>query len=129
MKFHTKSEIKTICIVDDDQGCQLALQMMVHKLFETAEIKIFDNGIDAYDYCDTAESIDMIFTDINMPGLSGDQLAVKIKEKNKKVLVFGVSGMDPTEEYLKIFDEVLTKPITMNSLNESLIKVFGNKQN
>ena len=71
----------------------------------------------------------MIFTDINMPGLSGDQLAVKIKEKNKKVLVFGVSGMDPTEEYLKIFDEVLTKPITMNSLNESLIKVFGNKQN
>ena len=112
--------------MDDDQGCQLALQMMVRKLFDTAEIKVFDDGNDVFNYFETAESIDMIFTDINMPGLSGDQLALKIKERNKKVLIFGVSGMEPDEEYLKIFDQVLTKPITIHSLNESLTKVFGN---
>lgn len=125
MKFTEFTEIKNILIVDDDPGCQLALQMMVQKLFESAEIKIFNDGGEAFDYVNSEKSVDLVFTDINMPGLSGDQLAMKIKEKNKKVVIFGVSGMEPNEEFLKVFDCVLTKPISLTSLNESLLKVLG----
>lgn len=98
---------------------------MVKKAFENTEVKTFQNGTSAFSYFDSTDNIDLVFTDITMPGMSGDQLALKIKERRKEIVVIGVSGMEPSDNLLKVFDLVLTKPITTAFLKESVERILG----
>ena len=123
MKFEN-SALKHIIIVDDDFSCQLALDMMLKKLLNGVDIKTFKEGNEALIYVNKYP-VDLIFTDITMPGMTGDQLAIKIREKNDKIPIIGISGLEPNERYMKIFDVVLTKPINSECLNDLIQRIFS----
>ena len=112
-------------IIDDDLTCQIALHMMLKKVLLNVEVWTFQAGLEALNYLETSQTIDLIFTDITMPGMSGDVLAMKIREKYDKIPIIGVSGMEPTEDFSQIFDFLLTKPINVECLRETVHKVFS----
>ncbi len=125
MKFDEFVGKKRIMIVDDDKTCEIALNMMLKKVLINVEIFGFKDGFSALNFLENSQEIDLIFTDITMPGMSGDELAVKIKGKYDKIKIIGLSGMESNEELSKIFDILLIKPINSQCLKETLHKVFS----
>lgn len=92
---------------------------MLNHILKDCEILCFNNAVDALHKIETfREKIDLIFTDLTMIGLSGDELAAEIREKNLKIPIIGVTGAEPTAELLRVFDKLLTKPVTIAALRE-----------
>ena len=108
---------KKILIVEDDEP--------IRDLY----VKVFsDNGFDVF-FAKTGdealeiledEEIPVMFIDINIPGMSGIELAKKILEKKKNVIMHAVTGYDATftqDECLDAgFEEFFIKPVAMNEL-------------
>lgn len=100
------------------------LAIMIEKFIgKENEIQKFSSAEDALQFIECNEKIDLIFTDVMMNGMTGDQLALKIKEDRKDIPVVGVTGMQANEELERIFDWVVTKPLT-NSILESILEKF-----
>lgn len=97
---------------------------MIEKLIgKENEIQKFSSAEDALQFIENNEKIDLIFTDIMMKEMTGDQLALKIKENRKDIPVVGVTGMQTNEELDRIFDWVVTKPLT-NPILKSILEEF-----
>ena len=83
------------------------------------------NGADAIDLCET-DGFDIVFLDENMPGLSGLETLIKIKNKNSNLPIVMITKSE--EEYImedaignKIAD-YLIKPVNPNQILLSLKK-------
>ncbi|MBF0203464.1 MAG: response regulator [Desulfamplus sp.] len=79
------SQTPHILLVDDE----IILLKMLKRVFEKSkyQVSLAENGIDALKILDT-ETIDVVLTDINMPGMSGLELAEKVvKNYNADVIV------------------------------------------
>jgi|GEM_PF-668779 len=69
---------------------------------------------------------DVVITDKAMPGMSGDQMAVEIKQISPKMPIVLLSGFNSTGENGKIpgVDVIASKPITMPALREAIRKAM-----
>jgi DNA-binding response OmpR family regulator len=78
-----------ILIIDDEEHIRnvfsLALEKEGYKVFPTA------TGEEALSIF-SKEKIDLIFLDLHMPGIDGIEVLKKIREKDKKVPIFIVTG-------------------------------------
>ncbi len=69
-----------VVIVDDELHCSASLQMLLNGLDKKIEIlKIFNNATLAKDYL-MHHSFDLLFLDIEMPGLNGFELLSSLEE-------------------------------------------------
>src|SRR5688572_33302209 len=82
--------IGTILLVDDDKDLREFLYQ--HLLHCGHAVLQAGSGIDALDRFRGNPEIDLLVTDIVMPGLSGDQLAVKLIEAKPGLPVLFISG-------------------------------------
>ena len=73
-----------------------------------------------------AGSFDLVVTDKAMPGMSGDQMAVAIKETAPDMRVVLLTGFSPFlgEEAIPGIDVLATKPISMPALREAIDKAM-----
>lgn len=82
---------KTILIIDDDTSIldvlAIAFRLQGYKVF-TAE-----NGTAGLDIFDK-EKIDIVLTDIRMPGLSGEELATRIRKESPHTKLAMMTGGD-----------------------------------
>ncbi len=115
-----------ILLVDDENDFLKVLIRLLsscgHKV-ETAE-----NGAIAWEkFSQSAEMIDAIVTDINMPGLSGLELLSKIRKHNYEVPVIFMTGERELEYAIQAlkFDafDFLIKPFEAKQLTEVLKKL------
>jgi DNA-binding response OmpR family regulator len=74
----------------------------------------------------------IIFVDLNMPGLRGDQIIVKLSEKYifQTTSVFLFTGDRLSEmEHLKLmtlgFDNIFVKPTSQEQMYEAVKSIFG----
>ncbi len=95
------------------------------------EVKTVSNGLDAIEQV-KKQNYDIIFLDENMPGLSGLETLVKIKNVNSNIPVIMITKSE--EEYImeeaigsKIAD-YLIKPVNPNQILLSLKKNLDNKR-
>lgn len=115
-----------VLVVDDDPE---ALQVIVtflqadHHTAETAS-----DGPEALERL-SASQFDLVITDMAMPGLSGDQLAAKVKEiapQTRVILITGFSQLlhDPSAKRDGV-DLILGKPITLTAFRQALAEATG----
>lgn len=75
---------------------------------------------------------DLVMTDRSMPEISGDRLAVQVKNKAPSKPVIMLTGfgdmMDAAEETPDGVDLVLSKPVSLDQLREALIKVMNENE-
>ena len=95
------------------------------------QVKTVTNGADAIDLIKT-NYFDLVFLDENMPGLTGLETLVEIKNFNSEIPVVLITKNE--EEYLmedaigfKI-DDYLIKPVNPNQVWLSLKKIIDNKR-
>ncbi|MDE7422882.1 MAG: LytTR family DNA-binding domain-containing protein [Lachnospiraceae bacterium] len=83
-----------ILICDDDAETARELEKILHCFFQKNSLKIpnivlYDNGEDLLK--DSAEK-DIVFLDIEMPGISGIYVGNELKKSNKNIIIFIVTS-------------------------------------
>lgn len=118
----------TILIVDDERAIvsNIAnnLQLENYKTYKTYNTREALTAI-------KNQKIDVIITDIRMPGASGALLAAEIKSIDPTLQIIGISGYsDYTEEelFFKGIDVFFPKPFNINNLISIVDSFVENRQ-
>ena len=119
---------KTILLVDDNAAVRETIEQMLHRL--GYHVLKSSDGVEALRLlAQPATLIDVLLTDVVMPGVSGVELARKVRQirpRAKILLMTGYMDRDLDNKDLKselAQLEVLAKPFSMDQLAEMLEKV------
>ncbi len=119
---------KKILVVDDETDLELLITQRFRSKIRSKELafEFAHNGEEALVKLRADNSIDLIFTDINMPVMDGLTLLNRIKEEHmhpKAVVISAYGDMENIRQAMNrgAFDFV-TKPIDMMDLETTLIK-------
>ena len=119
-----------LLVVDDDPDIAHVLKQGLLKnrflvsAFTRPEEALKNFKSNSKDYC-------LILSDIRMPGLSGIQLARKVKEINPNVKVVLMTSFEIRDnEFSKVFpsiqvDGFVQKPIGINDLTNKIVSIIG----
>lgn len=123
------SEHAKILVAEDNEISQMLIKIMLEKL--NHKVEIAKNGKIAIEMA-TANSYDLIFMDIELPELKGDEAARILKfEKNINIPIVALTANSISENirrYLKNgLDDCLLKPYKQEELEAMIIKWLGYK--
>ena len=113
-----------VLIVDDNEDNRIILEQMLKKY----PLKIFmaKNGLEAVEIANE-QTPDLIFMDLNLPDISGQEASHIIKHKSKEIKIIALTGdVCAIEGELKdsdIFELCIAKPFDRN-LIKSIIKTL-----
>lgn len=113
---------KTVLVVEDER----TVRQLIKRVLEQDEHTILEsNDSSAVLEILKKHPVDLVITDLMMPGMRGDILAVKIKELSSALPVILVTGT-PHEiaSGNSHIDEVLIKPFTIDALRQAIAKVL-----
>ena len=104
-----KQEPKRVLVVDDSD---LVVRLM--RTFLSAEGYIVGSALDGLAGLEEFRkgSWDIVFTDREMPQMTGDRLALEIKNTDPHIPVVLVTGSGVTEVQGEVFDAIIEKPFT-----------------
>ena len=115
---------KKILIVEDDM---YSAEYLIEVLSDTkVQIIVTKDGSDAVEKIKNIPDIDLILMDIQLPGISGAEATILIREFNKDIPIIAQTAHALTndrEKYLKSgCNDYLAKPILMTDLFLTLRK-------
>lgn len=113
------------CVVVDDEDH--AIEVLCDHIEEMPELTLFktyDSSIQALAGIDEKDNIDILFLDIDMPGISGLELAKAVREK-VKYLIFTTAHPDYALQAFDVqTDNYLLKPISFAKFSLALGKII-----
>ena len=123
----------TILVVDDSP----ATVEIIKRNLETKNYKVFTSGnvSDAINVLDKT-LIDLVITDLRMPGIDGINLVKHVRENFKNTEILVITGFPSVETAVKSIkfgaDDYLAKPFTetelFNAVEKTLLKLYGKKE-
>jgi len=120
------TKIKTI-IVDDEPLARKGLAVRLEEYTDIEVVKLCSSGSDAIEAC-KEHPIDLVFLDIQMPGMNGFEVARALSESTKALpaIVF-VTAFD--QFAVKAFEihalDYILKPVDDNRLKQAVEKVHS----
>ncbi len=132
LQYMNTSTVNTILFIDDDKVTNFYNRKIVNKYKKVKNVISVDSGKSALEYLLNAETNassipDLIFLDINMPGMSGWEFIEEYKKidpkitKNIKVILLTTSSNNEDYErskQIEIIDGYINKPLSVNLLEE-----------
>ncbi|MDA9497773.1 response regulator [Bradyrhizobium sp. CCBAU 11357] len=109
----------TVLLVDDDPDVLVVLSSMLEDL--GCKVVCAQSGGEALDTLRDDESISILITDINMPGMDGHELAERARRDRPALKVLQVSGREPRRGGLPL----LRKPFTEDDLARAMQQATG----
>ncbi len=110
----------TILIVDDDETITWTLASIIRKKHPDYKVYLATSGMEAFGYMKQLKNLDILITDIHMPGLSGIDLLRKIKDEKLKPEIIVITGFGTSEIYNEVERlgaiRYLTKPFDLATL-------------
>lgn len=115
-------------VVDDEKDVEMLFRQKFRKEIRNGliELEFAFSGQDALDLIQNTQPPDVlyIFSDINMPGMSGLELLNKVKSQYPQIQVSMISAYGDDDNYRKAIDngakEFFTKPIDFASLKQEV---------
>ena len=112
---------KKILVVDDEPSiCDIVERYLIKKGYEVARA---DNGNDAFALVKTG-SIDLVVSDIKMPGMSGVELLQKIRGYSSTLPVLLATGFPTIETAIEALKagayDYLSKPFHLEEISEKI---------
>ena len=93
---------------------------------EIRKVLTAGNGEEALEVLKNADKVDLVLTDMSMPGMDGSGLVREIRKMPRFAAtpVYVITAdVEMLEEYKQLgFDDMLIKPITLDKLKELLVK-------
>lgn len=136
------SKIKSILLIDDDPGINDYHKIIINKTGITDHIHICTDGQDAMDYLtnqgeyikyDIYPSPELIFLDINMPGMNGFEFLEAYQNLNKsqkgnQVIIMLTTSLNEDDKTKALsypsVSSFLNKPLSKKIINELVISYF-----
>jgi DNA-binding NtrC family response regulator len=122
--------LANLLVVDDDSDIVQVLKLGL--LRNRFLVNAFTNPEEALqNFKNNAESYCLLLSDVRMPGLSGMQLARKVKEVNPNVKVVLMTSFEINDnEFSKVFpstqvDGFVQKPIHLEHLTDKILDIIG----
>ncbi|OGR82696.1 MAG: hypothetical protein A2901_08270 [Elusimicrobia bacterium RIFCSPLOWO2_01_FULL_54_10] len=81
---------KRVLVVDDDIGILALLRAILKKDFEVTEARTADSALEMLEH----EAVDLVISDMKMPGMSGLEFLHEVREWDMELPVIFVSGRD-----------------------------------
>ena len=133
-------DLNVVMLIDDDLGDQKLYRRIIKRSGIDAEAICFDYAQDALDYLRQADRprVDLIFLDINMPGMNGFEFleaAVRDLEgwsSETVVIMLTTSAMPEDADRARSFPVVkdyLVKPLTVEQLHRAIDLVREHRRN
>ncbi len=119
------SKLRTI-IVEDDLVASKSLELLLPKLQEVELVSIFSDAESALAYL-AKESVDLIFLDVQMPGMSGIEMLEELHSVPEVVMTTSSAEYASDAFELEVRDFLL-KPITLPRLKAAMAKVRKAKE-
>ncbi|MEL6850262.1 MAG: LytTR family DNA-binding domain-containing protein [Bacteroidota bacterium] len=116
-----------VLIADDEQPARNKMKRLLTKFSQVELIHAAENGFDALEHIHSLKP-DLIFLDIEMPGMNGLEVAENIDMENPPSVVFATAY---SEHAIKAFElnaqDYLLKPFNEERLRAAIDKVSNNK--
>jgi len=121
-------------VVDDEKDVEMLFLQKFRKEIRSGAIEMVFafSGQEAINILNDNKPPDVVyvFSDINMPGMSGLELLTKIKNDFPEINVSMISAYGDSENYDKAIQsgakEFFTKPINFDSLKEEITNIINN---
>jgi len=116
-----------VVIVEDEHESRKVMALALRK--KGYFVEDFDNGADALTYLkDHANEVDLVITDLRMPGTDGLTVLKVTKELSKEINVLLVTGFGSVENAVEAMklgaDDYLTKPIDLFEFRTRVSKLI-----
>lgn len=117
-----------ILIVDDEKDVEMLFRQKFRKEIRNGEIDMVFafSGNEALEVLESSNPPEVmyVFSDINMPGMTGLELLEKVKSKYPRISVSMISAYGDAENYNKAKNsgakEFFTKPIDFDSIKNEI---------
>ena len=124
-----------ILIVDDEQDVEIMFLQKFRREIKSKllEVEFAFSGQQALDFLSKSDSPDVVyvFSDINMPGMSGLELLENIKAKFPHIQVSMISAYGVRENYNMAINSgakgFFSKPVDFESLKNEIAELLTNK--
>jgi len=121
-----------LIIIEDEQIMREGLEEYINQSqLGFKVVAVFSNGADAIEYIKTAK-VDLIITDIMMPGISGVEVARFVYEHFPHISVIVISGYADFSYAVEVMqynvNYYLTKPVDLAKMREILAKFYERKK-
>jgi CheY-like chemotaxis protein len=112
---------KHVLFVDDDEISNYLSKKMIQLIDPTLKVQVITSGEDAIKYLQKNNNIDLIFLDINMPGMDGIEFIkeyYKLKLFAKVIILTSIELSREKLNQLKDLEccDIILKPITKEKL-------------
>jgi DNA-binding LytR/AlgR family response regulator len=116
-------------IIDDEQFAVDALLKYIDLLPYLKVTGIFTDPLQALQMVSSAKDTDLIFMDIDMPSLSGIELAGVLRAKTNKLVFTTAHSKYAFDAYQVAGDAFLLKPFTFANFSTTINRLFPEKSN
>ncbi len=115
---------ETILLVEDEAPLRrLVCEVLAESGYAVVEASSGEEAIRVSDdRCARGEPIDLVVSDVVMPGMSGRQLAAQVRERWPKVRILLMSGYD--DDALRADEPVLAKPFSASMIARRVREVL-----
>ena len=122
-------------VVDDERDVEMLFRQKFRKEVKQGllELEFAFSGNEALELLRSKQPPDVvyIFSDINMPGMTGFELLEEVKAQFPQIKVSMISAYGDTDNYERAINsgakEFFTKPIDFDSLKDELHQLLDNK--
>ncbi len=122
------SELPAIIVIEDDLGIQMILRRIVNAVARGYDIVTVASGVAAFEQL-MQRPVPLVFTDYNLPGMNGLQIAQRIRQESpdtKIVLVTAYATPELERQARAIpIDFFLSKPFKIDRIEEIIKETLG----
>lgn len=107
-----------VLMVDDEKKVADAYAL---RLEDVADVTVVYSGEEALAAVDDHPTPDVVLLDRHMPGLSGDEVLDRLRERDLRTRVIMVTAIDPGLDIVDMpFDDYLSKPVEREDLRAAI---------
>ncbi len=122
-------------VVDDEKDVEMLFRQKFRKEVRKGlvELEFAFSGKEALELLHSKQPPEVvyIFSDINMPGMTGFELLEKVNSQFPQIKVSMISAYGDNDNYERAINsgakEFFTKPIDFNSLKEEMYRILNSK--
>ena len=117
--------MERVLIVDDEENTRIGLSKLLNR--DGYQTKAAADGLEALEYLGQ-ENIDLVITDISMPGMNGLDFLYEVRKLYPEIKVVMMTAYGGVDSYLNSMNlgafDYLNKPVKLRDLKAILERIF-----